>query len=90
MPVATLRAMRCVPHRLYAWGPAGVGALTLLALVSLPLELAVGLADHPVVAPTPVVTLLHVGSCLLLIWSGLGLRRLEASRALAGQPSPGA
>ncbi len=67
-----------------------MGLLALLALVSLPVELAVGLVEHPVVAPSPLVTLLNVGSCLLLVWSGLGLRRLEATRALAQRPSPGA
>jgi hypothetical protein len=50
----------------------------------------VGLVEHPVMAPSPLVTLLNVGSCLLLVWSGLGLRRLEAARALAQRPSPGA
>jgi hypothetical protein len=67
-----------------------VGLLALVALVSLPVELVVRLVEHPVVAPSPVVTLLTVGSCLLLVWSGLGLRRLEAARALAQRPSPGA
>jgi hypothetical protein len=67
-----------------------VGLLALLALVSLPVELAVGLVEHPVVAPAPLVTLLNVGSCLLLVGSGLGLRRLEAARALSHRPSPGA
>jgi hypothetical protein len=82
--------MRRALTRLHAWVPASVGLLALLALVGLPVELAVGLVEHPVVAPSPVVTLLNVGSCLLLVWSGLGLRRLEAARALARRPSPGA
>ena len=82
--------MQRPPSLLGAWGPAGVGALSLLTLVSLPAELAIGLVDQPVVAPMPVVTLLQVGSCSLLIWSGLGLRRLEAARALAERPAPGA
>ncbi len=82
-----MRGTRTRPH---AWVPATVGLLALVALVSLPVELVVGLVEHPVVAPSPVVTLLNVGSCLLLVWSGLGLRRLEAARALAQRPSPGA
>ena len=87
--VATLRAMRSAPTRPYAWVPPTVGLLALVALVSLPVELVVGLVEHPVMAPSPLVTLLNVGSCLLLVWSGLGLRRLEAARALAQRPSPG-
>lgn len=82
--------MRSAPTGPYAWVPRTVGLLALAALVSLPVDLVVGLAEHPVVAPAPVVTLLNVGSCLLLVWSGLGLRRLEAARALAQRPSPGA
>jgi hypothetical protein len=81
--------MRSAPPGLYAWVPTTVGLLALVALVGLPVELVVRLAEHPVVAPSPVVTLLNVGSCLLLVWSGLGLRRLEAARALAQRPSPG-
>lgn len=81
--------MRSALARPYAWVPATVGLLALVALVSLPVELVVGLLVHPVVAPSPVVTLLNVGSGLLLVWSGLGLRRLEAARALAQRPSPG-
>ncbi len=82
--------MRSAAPRLYPWVPTTVGLLALVALISLPVELVVGLVEHPVVAPSPVVTLLNVGSCLLLVWSGLGLRRLEAARALAQRPSPGA
>lgn len=82
--------MRGAPTRSYAWVPPTVGLLALVALVSLPVELVVGLGEHPIVAPSPVVTLLNVGSCLLLVWSGLGLRRVEAARALAPRPSPGA
>jgi len=81
-----MRGARTRPH---AWVPTTVGLLAVVALVSLPVELVVGLVEHPVVAPAPVVTLLNVGSCLLLVWSGLGLRRLEAARALAQRPSPG-
>ena len=82
--------MRSAPTRSYAWVPTTVGLLALVALVGLPVEVVVGLVEHPVVAPSPLVTLLNVGSCLLLVWSGLGLRRLEAARALAQRPSPGA
>ena len=82
--------MRSAPTGPYAWVPRTVGLLALAALVSLPVDLVVGLAEHPVVAPAPVVTLLNVGSCLLLVWSGLGLRRLEAARPLTRRPSPGA
>jgi hypothetical protein len=72
------------------WRRAGIATLMLLALVGLPVELTVAVVEHPVVAPSPVVTVLLVGSCLLLICSGLGLRRLEAARALAHGPAPGA
>jgi hypothetical protein len=67
-----------------------VGLLALLAIVSLPVEFRVALVEHPVVAPPLLATLLLVGSCLLLVWSGFGLRRLEAERTLAQPPSPGA
>jgi hypothetical protein len=47
-------------------------------------------ARHPdVVAPTPLVTFLTIGSCLLLVWSGLGLRRLEAERESRRPPTLG-
>jgi hypothetical protein len=72
------------------WVPAGLGLLVLLAFLGLPVELAIGWTEHPVVAPPVAATVLHVGSCLLLVWSGLGLRRLEAARARAERPSPGA
>jgi hypothetical protein len=60
-----------------------------LALISLPVEITIGLAEHPVVAPAPAVSLLLVSSCLLLVGSGLGLRRLEAMRVGAPRPTPG-
>ena len=66
------------------------GLLAVLALVSLPIEVTVRLVDHPVIAPAPVVSLLLIGSCLLLLGSGLGLRRLEAVRAAARRPPPAA
>ena len=68
--------------------PLIMGLLAVLVLVILPVELRVGLAESPVVAPSRVVSLLTIGSCLLLIWSGVGLRRLEAARVLAQQQTP--
>jgi hypothetical protein len=65
------------------------GFVAVLALVSLPVELRVGFVDHPVIAPAPVASMLLIGSCLLLVGSGLGLRRLEAARAGARRPTPG-
>lgn len=66
------------------------GLVAGLALVSLPVEVTIALVEHPVIAPTPVVSLLLIGSCLLLVGSGLGLRRVEASRAGAPRPTPSA
>lgn len=65
-----------------------VGALALLAALIVPLEVVVSL-DHPVVAPHPSVSLLLIGSCLLLVYSGCSLRREEAARALARRQMPG-
>ncbi|HEY7434267.1 MAG TPA: hypothetical protein VIE41_03920 [Methylomirabilota bacterium] len=73
------------------WRASGVtGLLAVLGLVSLPIELTVGLVEQPVIAPAPVVSLLLIGSCLLLVGGGLGLRRLEAARVAAQPPSPDA
>jgi hypothetical protein len=73
------------------WRASGVTALVAaLGLVSLPIEVTVGLVEHPVVAPAPLVSLLLIGSCLLLVGGGLGLRRLEAARLAAQPPSPDA
>jgi hypothetical protein len=66
------------------------GLLAGLALVSLPIEVTIGLAEHPVIAPTPGVSFLLIGSCLLLVGSGVGLRREEASRTDARRPTPSA
>jgi hypothetical protein len=66
------------------------GLLAVLALVSLPIEVTIRLVEQPVVAPTPVVSVLLIASCLLLLGSGLGLRRLEAARTGAPGPTPGA
>ncbi len=68
--------------------PAVMGLLAVLALVILPVELTVGLAESPIVAPSRMVSLLVIGSCVLLVWSGVGLRRLEAARALAQRQTP--
>jgi len=65
------------------------GLVAGLALVSLPVEVTIGFVEHPVVAPAPVASLLLIGSCLLLVGSGLGLRRLEAARVSARRPTPG-
>ena len=72
-------------------GRAGLvtGLVAVLTLVSLPVEVTIQLVEHPVVAPAPVVSLLLIGSCLLLVGSGLGLRRLETARAGARLPTPG-
>ena len=69
---------------------ASVGLLALLGCVGLPMELTLALSEHPVVPPPRGASILLVGSCLLLIWSGLGLRRLAAARALEQPPSPSA
>jgi len=58
-----------------------------LGLVGMPIELTTGLAEDPIVAPPHLASLLLIGSCLLLIGSGLGLRRIE--RTLAGRRPPG-
>jgi len=81
--------MQRPPHSLRSWAPASVGALALFGLVGVPVEITLRLVEHPVVAPPPVTTFLLVGSCLLLVWSGLGLRRLAGERALAQRPTPG-
>lgn len=66
------------------------GLIAVLALVSLPVEVTIGLAEYPVVPPGRLATLLLIGSCLLLVGSGLGLRREEAARAGAQRPTPSA
>ena len=80
--------MRRVQGMLKWRGSAITGLIAGLALVSLPLEVTIGLAEHPVIAPTPGVSLLLIGSCLLLVGSGVGLRREEVSRAGARRPTP--
>jgi len=72
------------------WIRASVALLALLGCVGVPIEVTLGLAEQPVVPPPRAATMLLVGSCLLLIWSGLGLRRLAAGRGLGQPPSPSA
>ncbi|MFI5376697.1 MAG: hypothetical protein ACHQ8D_18840 [Candidatus Rokuibacteriota bacterium] len=72
------------------WIRAGVGLLALLGCVGVPIEVTLGLVEQPVVPPPRAASLLLVGSCLLLIWSGLGLRRLAGARGLEQPPSPSA
>jgi len=81
--------MRQLQGALKGRASAVTGLVTVLTLVSLPVEVTIGFVEHPVVAPAPVVSLLLIGSCLLLVGSGLGLRRLEAARAGARRPTPG-
>ena len=81
--------MRQLPLVLKGRASAVTGLIAGLALVSLPVEVTLRFVEHPVVAPAPVVSLLLIGSCLLLVGSGLGLRRLETVRASAQRPTPG-
>jgi hypothetical protein len=81
--------MQRVRRALKGRASAITGLVAVVALVSLPVEVRIGLVKHPIVAPAPVVSLLLIGSCLLLVGSGLGLRRLEAARADARRPTPG-
>jgi hypothetical protein len=67
-----------------------LASAALLALVGVPVEFTIGLVEHPIVAPPHVASLLLIGSCLLLIGSGLGLRRIEIERGLTEHRSPGA
>ncbi|HET8531498.1 MAG TPA: hypothetical protein VFO08_10145 [Methylomirabilota bacterium] len=77
-------------HPTTGWIRAGVGLLALLGCVGVPIEITLGLAEQPVVPLPRGASILLVGSCLLLIWSGLGLRRLAAERGLEQPPSPSA
>lgn len=81
--------MRQLQRVLKGRASAVTGLVAVLALVSLPVKVTIGFVEHPVVAPAPVVSLLLIGSCLLLVGSGLGLRRLETVRARAPRPTPG-
>ncbi|HZP38168.1 MAG TPA: hypothetical protein VFE48_16915 [Methylomirabilota bacterium] len=74
-----------------SWIRGGTAVLALLGVVAAPVEVRVLLVDDPVVAPPVLATALTISSCLLLVWSGLGLRRTAAARALqARPPAPGA
>jgi hypothetical protein len=81
--------MRQLQRVLKGRASAVTGLVAGLALVSLPVEVTLRFVEHPVVAPAPVVSLLLIGSCLLLVASGLGLRRLETAQAGARRPTPG-
>lgn len=81
--------MPWAPRTTAGWVRAGVGLLATLTMVGLPVEMTIRLAEYPVVAPQPVVTFLTIGSCLLLVWSGLGLRRHEAERESHRRPTLG-
>ena len=81
--------MRRLQGALKGRASALTGLVAVLALVSLPVEVTIGFVEHPVVAPAPVASVLLIGSCLLLVGSGLGLRRLEAARVGARRPTPG-
>jgi hypothetical protein len=67
---------------------ATIGLLAVVALVGLPVEVSIGLVEQPVFRPSALASLLLFGSCLLLVGSGLELRRLEAARAAARPPVP--
>jgi hypothetical protein len=78
-------------ERMLRWRASAVtGLVAMVALVSLPVEVTIRLVEHPVVPPGPVASVLLIASCLLLVGSGLGLRREEAARAGARRPTPSA
>ena len=58
-------------------------------VVGLPIEITIRLSDQPLLVPR-LAWLLLFGSCLLLVGSGLELRRLEAARLAARPPAPDA
>lgn len=74
-----------------SWIRSGITLLALLGMIVAPVELRLVLVEHPVVPPPALATVLTISSCLLLVWSGLGLRRTVAARDLrARPPAPGA
>lgn len=77
-------------HSTTGWIRVSVGLLALLGCLGVPIELTLVLTEQPVVPPPRGASILLVGSCLLLIWSGLGLRRVAAARGLGQPPSPSA
>jgi hypothetical protein len=80
--------MRGVPPALKRRASVATGLLAVLALVGLPVEITIRLVEEPVIAPAPVAWLLLLGSCLLLLGSGVSLRRLAAARAAARTAEP--
>lgn len=82
--------MSWTPKAIAGWLRAGAGLVATLTFVSLPVDFTIRLAEHPVVAPPRAVTFLTIASCMLLVFSGLGLRRLEAERVEREQPTLGA
>jgi hypothetical protein len=80
--------MRRLPLALKRRASAATGLLAVLALVGLPVEITIRLVEEPVIAPAPVAWLLLLGSCLLLLGSGVSLRRLAAARAAARTAEP--
>jgi hypothetical protein len=77
--------------RMFKWrASAFTGLLAMVALVSLPVEVTIGLVEQPIVPPGRLASLLLIGSCLLLVGSGFGLRREEVARAGAGRLTPNA
>ena len=84
MLLATLRGMS-------SWIRGGIVLLALLGVIGAPVELRLVLVEHPVVPPPALATALTISSCLLLVWSGMGLRRTAAARAPRSRPpAPGA
>lgn len=65
------------------------GLAAVVTLVGLPVEVTIGLAEQPVLAPPLAASLLLIASCLLLVGSGLGLRRLATARSAVPPPVPG-
>jgi hypothetical protein len=71
--------------RTWARGLRGsLAAAALIGAVVLPVEITLS-TDEAAPAPHPSFSLLLASSCLLLIGSGLTLRREEASRRLASR-----
>ncbi|HSE04922.1 MAG TPA: hypothetical protein VLK35_12280 [Methylomirabilota bacterium] len=82
--------MRWPRHAARGRASAVTTLLAVVTLVGLPVEITIGLFEHPVIAPPWAASLLLLGSCLLLLGSGIGLRRLEAARTAARPPAAGA
>lgn len=82
--------MQPLPPALKRRASTVTGLLAVLVLVGLPVEITIRLVEEPVTAPAPVAWLLLLGSCLLLLGSGVSLRRLAAARVAAPPAEPGA